>query len=164
MLLYIRENITNIYQSNSKEFRRFAKFSIVGAVGAVIDFGVLNVLLYALPNILMWNLLPQSSINGNLLFANTMSVSAAMLSNFVWNRLWTFPESRSRKKRKQLPQFVLVNSIGLLLNNLIVVGVDALLVPYIDGPLRPNLAKAMAIGIVLFWNFGANRLWTYRGL
>jgi putative flippase GtrA len=27
-----------------------------------------------------------------------------------------------------------------------------------------NLAKAIAIVVVLFWNFGANRLWTYRGL
>jgi len=164
MLLYIRENITNIYQSNSKEFRRFAKFAIVGVVGATIDFGVLNLLLYLLSHVLMWNLLAQFSINGNLLFANTVSVSTAILNNFIWNRLWTFPESRSRKKRKQLPQFASVNFIGLVLNNIIVVGLDALLVPYVAGPLRPNLAKAMAIGIVLFWNFGANRMWTYRGL
>jgi putative flippase GtrA len=27
-----------------------------------------------------------------------------------------------------------------------------------------NFAKAFAIGVVLFWNFTANRLWTYRGL
>ena len=27
-----------------------------------------------------------------------------------------------------------------------------------------NFAKALAIGMVLFWNFSANRLWTYRGL
>ena len=164
MLYIIRENITNIYQSNAKEFRRFAKFSIVGAVGAVIDFSVLNLLLHLLPNVLMWNLLAQYSFNGNLLLANTISVSTAILSNFIWNRLWTFPESRSRKKRKQLPQFASVNLIGLVLNNIIVVGMDALLVPYIEGPLRPNVAKAIAIGIVLFWNFGANRLWTYRGL
>ena len=164
MLYIIRENIAHLYHNNSKEFRRFAKFSIVGAFGAVIDFGVLNLLLYALPNVLMWDLLAHTSIDGNLLFANTISVSAAILSNFVWNRLWTFPESRRRKKRKQLPKFFLVNLIGLLLNNIIVVGVDALLVPYVGGPLRPNLAKAVAIGIVLFWNFGANRLWTYRGL
>ena len=27
-----------------------------------------------------------------------------------------------------------------------------------------NLAKAVAIAIVLFWNFGINRIWTYRGI
>ena len=26
------------------------------------------------------------------------------------------------------------------------------------------LASAVAIGVVLFWNFAANRMWTYRGL
>ena len=78
--------------------------------------------------------------------------------------MWTFPESRTRKKRKQLPQFTVVNLIGLLINNLIVVGVDALLRPYIGEPYSYNIAKLMAIAVVLFWNFGINRLWTYRGL
>jgi putative flippase GtrA len=93
-----------------------------------------------------------------------VSVSVAILSNFTWNRFWTYPESRTRKKRKQLPQFVLINIVGLLINNLIVVGLDALLVPHIGEPWSYNLAKAVAIGVVLFWNFGINRLWTYRGL
>jgi putative flippase GtrA len=156
------ETITNFHQSHPKEFNRFIKFSIVGAVGAVIDFTLLNLSLYIIEHGLGWNLLPQ--INGNLLLANTISVSAAILSNFTWNRLWTFPESRDRKKRQQLPQFAMVNIIGLVINNVIVVGVDALLIPYVGEPWSYNIAKAIAIGVVLFWNFGANRLWTYRGL
>ena len=51
-----------------------------------------------------------------------------------------------------------------MINNLIVVGLDAVLVSYIGEPWSYNLAKAVAIVVVLFWNFGANRLWTYRGL
>ena len=162
------ENITNLYQTHPKEFNRFAKFAIVGVLGAVIDFTLLNLTLHIIQDVLQWetrwNLLGWYSVNGNLLFANTLSVSAAMLSNFVWNRLWTFPESRRRKKRKQLPQFVAVNLVGLLINNLIVVGLDAILVLHIGEPWSYNIAKAVAIGVVLFWNFGANRLWTYRGL
>jgi putative flippase GtrA len=100
----------------------------------------------------------------HLLWANTLSVSVAIISNFVWNRLWTYPESRNRKKRKQLPQFVLVNLIGLIINNLIVLGVHLLLIQHFSEILSDNLAKAVAIGVVLFWNFGVNRLWTYRGL
>jgi putative flippase GtrA len=149
-LLLIIENITNLYQNNPKELRRFVKFSIVGAIGAVIDFALLNLM--------------RGFFGWDLFWANTLSVSAAIISNFTWNRLWTYPESRTRKKRKQLPQFTFINLIGLLINNLIVVGVDALLVPYIGEPLSYNVAKAIAIGVVLFWNFGANRLWTYRGL
>lgn len=158
------QTLTNIYQSRPKEFNRFIKFAMVGAFGAVIDFGLLNLALYVIRNILHWDLLAQFNINGNLLIANTLSVSVAMLSNFIWNRYWTFPESRSRKKRIQLLQFALVNLIGLVINNLIVIGVDYLLFPYVGEPWSYNIAKAFAIGIVLFWNFGVNRLWTYRGL
>ena len=32
------------------------------------------------------------------------------------------------------------------------------------GPLGYNVAKAIAIVIVLFWNFGINRIWTYKGI
>lgn len=144
------QTITNIYQSRPKEFNRFVKFAMVGAVGAVIDFGLLNLM--------------RGYFGWDLIWANTLSVSVAMLSNFIWNRYWTFPESRSRKKRTQLPQFALVNLIGLLINNLIVVGIDAVLVSHVGEPWSYNIAKAIAIGVVLFWNFGVNRLWTYRGL
>lgn len=156
------QTITNIYHTRPKEVSRFVKFALVGAVGAIIDFTLLNASLYVIRFHLGWNLLPY--INGNLLLANTISVSVAILSNFTGNRLWTYPESRARKKRKQLPQFAVVNLVGLLINNLIVVGLDALLVSYVGEPWSYNIAKAIAIGVVLFWNFGINRLWTYRGL
>ena len=144
------DNLTNAYQNNPKEFRRFVKFAVVGAIGAIIDFALLNLL--------------KGYFGWPLLWANTVSVSVAILSNFIWNRLWTYPESRSRKKRKQLPQFTLVNVVGLIINNLIVVGLDALFVPLLGEPLSYNVAKMFAIGVVLIWNFGVNRLWTYRGL
>jgi putative flippase GtrA len=144
------QTLTNLYQTRPKELSRFVKFAIVGAVGAVIDFALLNLL--------------RGVFGWPLLLANTVSVSVAILSNFTWNRLWTYPESRVHKKRIQLPKFALVNLMGLLINNLIVVGIDALLVSYIGEPWSYNVAKAIAIMVVLFWNFGVNRLWTYRGL
>ena len=146
----IIESIPNVYHNNPKEVRRFVKFAIIGAIGAIIDFALLNFF--------------RGYLGWPLLFANTASVSIAIISNFIGNRYWTFPESRSRKKRTQLPQFALINFIGLLINNFIVIGLDALLVGHIGEPLSYNLAKLAAIGIVLFWNFGVNRLWTYRGL
>ena len=135
---------------NRKELVRFVKFATVGSIGAVVDFSVLNLAhkVFGLP----------------LVVSNTLSFSLAVLSNFTWNRLWTFPESRTRPIRSQLPQFALVNVIGLAINNLILVGLHAFFSHYIPDPWDYNLAKAVAIVIVLFWNFGANRLWTYRGL
>jgi putative flippase GtrA len=163
------EAITNFRETHPKEMTRFVKFSIVGAIGAVIDFGLLNLGVYILRDILQWSLLPElkylsSQANGNVLVANVFSVSVAIISNFIWNRLWTYPESRTRKKREQLPQFALVNLAGLVINTAIVVALDALLVSPVGEPWSYNIAKAVAIGVVLFWNFVVNRLWTYRGL
>lgn len=163
------EAITNFHEAHPKEMARFVKFSIVGAIGAVIDFGLLNLGVYILRDILQWSLLPElkylsPQANGNVLVANVFSVSAAIISNFTWNRLWTYPESRTRKKREQLPQFTLVNLAGLVINTVIVVALDALLVSPMGEPWSYNIAKAVAIGVVLFWNFVVNRLWTYRGL
>ncbi|HEY62975.1 MAG TPA: GtrA family protein [Caldilineae bacterium] len=133
-----------------KEIKRFFRFATVGACGMVVDLSILN----ALVKLAGWP----------LLYANSVSFSAAVLNNFTWNRLWTFPESRTRPIRTQLPQFALVNIIGLFINNVVLLTVYHLIRGFIPDPWDYNLAKMFAIGVVLFWNFGANRLWTYRGL
>ena len=144
------ETISNFHQTHSKEFSRFVKFAVVGALGAIIDFGLLNLL--------------KGGFGWHLLAAKVCSVSVAIISNFIWNRYWTYPESRTHKKRTQLPQFAAVNLIGLVINTFILVSIDALIVGYIGEPLSYNVANLFAIGVVMFWNFGVNRLWTYRGL
>ena len=130
-----------------KEIVRFAKFATVGASGSLVDFGVLNLLILAFGFSKFW--------------ANTCSFSAAMLSNFIWNRLWTFPESRQERLLPQLIQFGLVSIGGLTINQVIFLGLDAL-VFHVWGTLGYNIAKAIAILVVLFWNFGINRIWTYK--
>jgi len=159
--------IVNFTHANSKELTRFLKFSVVGTLGTVIDFGGLNLLILA--------------FGFSKVLANTCSFSVAVLSNFVWNRLWTFPESRDRPVVPQLAQFVLVNIGGLLLNQAIFLSLDAWVLGEAGALATPmaalalniglahyklayNLSKAIATIIVLFWNFGANRLWTYRGI
>ncbi len=143
------------YPHKRKEAIRFIKFSIVGAFGAIVDFPVFNALI----------LVADWTTDTQLILANIISVSIAILSNFTWNRLWTFPESQTRRKRVQLIQFAVVNLIGLALNTIIFSLVSKFIFnPFMPIAIAANLAKAVAIGLVLFWNFGANRLWTYRGL
>jgi putative flippase GtrA len=133
-----------------RELERFIKFAVVGTVGAVVDFGILNLM--------------HKGFGWSLLAANSLSFTCAVLSNFTWNRLWTFPESRERSIRTQLPMFAAVNIIGLMINNLVLINTTAFLSRYIPDPFDYNLAKAFAILLVLFWNFGVNRVTTYRGL
>jgi putative flippase GtrA len=133
-----------------QELTRFLKFATVGAIGMVVDLTVLNVMhkVFGLP----------------LLVANSISFTVAVISNFTWNRLWTFPESRERPIGKQLGQFAIVNIIGLAINNLVLWVVFNLIKGFIPDPWDYNLAKIVAIGVVLFWNYSVNRAWTYRGI
>lgn len=150
-----------------KELGRFLRFATVGALGTVVDFSVLNLLVQWAGVAKFW--------------ANTCSFSVAVLSNFTWNRLWSFPESRQRPIWSQLGQFALVNVVGLAINQALFLGLDRFVLGEAGLLAQPvsalastvgvshfalafNLAKAFAIVVVLFWNFGANRLWTYRGL
>jgi len=150
-----------------KELERFVKFSLVGLVGMVVDFAVLNVMKLffegmGLGESLEIGLRPHEI---QLIAANTLSFSAAVLSNFTWNRLWTFPESRQQPLGRQLAQYALVNLIGLGINTVLLVLLDQhLFQHFVSQRLSYNLAKAIAIGVVLFWNFGINRIWTYRDI
>ena len=133
-----------------REFVRFLKFATVGAIGMVVDLTVLNVMhkVFGLP----------------LLVANTISFTTAVISNFTWNRLWTFPESRERPVGSQLGKFTLVNMIGLAINNLVLWLAFQMTQQIVPDPWDYNLAKVLAIGVVLFWNYFVNRAWTYKGI
>ncbi len=149
--------------SNQKELTRFLKFAVVGIIGAVVDFGVLYLMHIVLG-------LP-------LLIANVISFSTAVISNFTWNRYWTYPDSRSKPLGAQLGQFISVNLIGLALNTGLLllfrplfISLIATLSPTLTFLAQPetayniayNLAKAGATGVVMFWNFFVNRVWTYN--
>lgn len=151
-----------------KEAERFAKFLVVGTFGFIIDFGTLTFLveIVDLPG-LVEEYTPFHAALG-LVLANSISFSLAVLSNFTFNRYWTYPESRSKRKRIQLPQFGLVSVMGLIINNVIFVLTTPLFNALIDnlGILGGSLegyipAKILATAVVLFWNFFVNRFWTF---
>ena len=156
--------------SQAKELERFIKFFIVGAVGFVVDFGTLN--------LLQLTVLPAES-RGHVIVATSISFTAAITSNFIWNRYWTYPDSRSRSVRLQVIQFFVVNIAGWLVRFVIIVllydllGLAAVSVIQqlspetvisadAQGQIGSNLAQAVAVFIVMFWNFFVNRYWTYN--
>jgi len=145
--------------SRRKETLRFAKFAVVGALGALTDFTIL-ILLVEVAGIVP-------------VVASGFGFSAAVLQNFILNRWWTFPESRFQSKRRQILKFALVSLVGLGINLVIFEFVDQSLRSFwIDILASSDLgfrasyifAKLFSIGVVLFWNFAANRLWTFKGL
>jgi len=143
---------------NPRERTRFLRFLVVGIFGAFVDFGIENLLhrVFGLPYV----------------WSGTISFICAILSNFIWNRYWTYPDSRSKPIIGQLTQFAIVNVIGLVIRIPILRFLEPevtrlfsrlpehFLVLTYDA-MGENVTLAIAVGIVLFWNFFVNRYWTY---
>ena len=146
--------------AENKERTRFLKFATVGAIGSVID-------------ILIMNLLTQL-LHMRLVYAGTISLICAIISNFMLNRYWTYPDSRSRHFLHQLSMFFLVNVIGIAFR----VPILHFMEPVMEGAfedmvhlshtsaetLAKNATIAFAIGVVMIWNFFINRYWTYNDI
>ena len=143
--------------TNARERGRFLKFAVVGTIGAAVDFSVFNLM---------------SLVVGlQTPYAQAVSFTVAVCSNFVWNRYWTYPDSRTKRVRRQISEFLIVNLIGLAIRTPIFVLFEGLLKSLIGrvGPLSffntsfwiGNAALAGGMIAVLFWNYFANRYWTY---
>src|SRR5512143_4076752 len=146
------------WMNNPVERARFLKFMVVGVIGAIVDFGISN---------LLWKL-----FGFRLTLAGTISFICAILSNFFWNRYWTYPDSRSKPVARQLVMFVLVNVAGLVIRLPILHYLElpirglferlSLDIPFTPIFMGKNVTLAIAVGIVMLWNFFVNRYWTYN--
>jgi len=145
------------YRTNRHEVTRFLKFSVVGVIGAVVDFSTYKLAI---------NLLHLSP-----LLAVAVSLSTAIVSNFIWNRHWTYPDSRSKPVFRQFVIFYLINFLAYLIRAPIIVWTKD---PFSQLVMRAfsltaeaaagwgdTLSWALGVGIAMFWNFFVNRVWTY---
>ena len=157
----------------AQEVERFLRFSVVGVIGAMVDLGTLT--------LLQASLLPPSS-RSYVELATAIAFLVAVVNNFLWNRFWTYPDSRSRSIRRQLVQFTLVNAVGLAVRTTLIsasyaflgVTLMPLALPLVR-VLRPDYlptatteaklgtlsAWVIAVIVVMLWNFFINRYWTY---
>lgn len=145
--------------TSQQERTRFLRFAVVGAIGAVVDFVVFNFLTQLTHIVPVW--------------ATAISFVAAVCSNFIWNRFWTYPDSRSKAILTQISQFFLINSIGLGIRIPLFAWLEVVLITAISRLVKPtfflsptfighNLSLAAVILVVMLWNFFANRFWTYN--
>jgi putative flippase GtrA len=154
--------------SKWKEVERFLKFATVGTLGAIIDLGTSFALL---------NTIFDPRLQIQYLTAATISFVAAVISNFLGNRYWTYPDSRSRSIQRQLIQFTMVNIGGWagrviwlsfakpLFSNLAATlsGQYNLAINDVNAALVGGMvAILMGIFVVMIWNFFVNRYWTYN--
>jgi len=143
--------------AENKEHVRFVKFAVVGAIGSLIDIGVMNLMTQAFH-------LP-------LVIGGSISFVCAVLNNFFGNRYWTYPDSRSKPIHRQLGMFFVVNAIGIAIRIPILKYVEPPLAKLFENlthlsfdaadALAKNATLIFAIGVVMLWNFFVNRYWTY---
>ena len=145
---------------NKLERGRVLRFITVGMIGAVVDFSVMNLLSH--------------SFKISLVVAGSISFVCAVISNFIWNRYWTYPDSRSRRIRYQLVMFFFVNLAGAIIRLPILYFLEPEIFRLLNKSMYPlplsieilakNGTLALAVIIVLFWNFFVNRYWTYNDI
>lgn len=120
---------------------KFSKFAVVGATGLIIDFAFTFVM--------------KEKLKINRYVANSIGFISAASSNYFFNRIWTFDNS-SPDISVQYIKFIAISAIGLLLSTVIL--------GLLHEKLKLNFygSKLVAIGIVMFWNFTANLLFTFQ--
>ena len=144
--------------THPQERTRFLRFMAVGVIGAIVDFGVMNLLTRLLST--------------PLVVAGTISFICAVISNFIWNRHWTYPDSRSRPIMRQLAMFFTVNVAGIAIRIPILWLLEPPMLTFFQSTsfrisltpdfLAKNFTLAIAVSVVMLWNFFVNRYWTYN--
>lgn len=120
--------------------RQFIKFSIVGFGNFLLDAGLYTVLR-------LLGFFPE--------LAKGFSFIVAATSSYYFNRRWTF-QSKDNRIISQYSKFLIVATIGLFINT----GSFAFWFRVIKLPEVYSFIGAAAVA--MFWNFSANKFWTFK--
>lgn len=145
-------NITALKEN--KFIMQFGKFFIVGILNTVLDFAVLN--------FLMW--MTQTYKGPSIVIFGTISFSVAVINSYFLNKYWTFGDQSKEQAPRQFIKFLSVAIVGLVLNNSIIYIITTLINPIfgLTPVLWANFAKVVATGVVLAWNFAGYKLFVFK--
>lgn len=128
----------------NKSLLQFIKFCTVGLTNVTIDFSIYFLLT---KNFEFWRV--------HYLTANLVAFLAANVNSYFLNKRWTF-QNTEKNHYRQYTRFLLISCIGLVLNQTILYTI----VELFKGSDIPG--KVCAVVMVTFWNFSANKVWTFR--
>jgi putative flippase GtrA len=118
---------------------QFFRYFFVGGSSAVVDFCVYITLLH---------------FGVHYLLAQMGAYCVGFVWNYVFSILWVFQSSK--KFVKEITITFIITAFGLLWTELLLFG----MVDFVG--LGEIVAKLIATAIVLFWNFGARKMWVFR--
>lgn len=131
---------------------QFLRFAMVGFLNTLIDFGVLNGLLW-------WDGYP---VGWRLFVYNALAFSIASTNSYLINKRWTFGDSRPASL-SQAGLFFFLTSIGLFINCTVVyLFTFSEWSPLAVSPaIWVNIAKVAATFASLAWNYCSYRWWVF---
>lgn len=125
---------------------RFIKFGIVGGSGILVNMGGL------------WFF--TEIVGLYYLVSSVLAIGLAMISNFVWNDLWTWRdrgEPGVKAYLTRMAKFIVVSSIAAYIGNL---GILWILTHFFHIYYLISNLIGIAVGTML--NYSANNFWTFR--
>lgn len=130
-----------------RDKQRFIKFGVVGGTGFVVNYVGLELLKWA---------------GLSTYFATLFATEASIISNFIFNNIWTFKDKKITKFRELIVQFVKFN-----LTSLFAVIVQPLIVTlatkiFSDTSLVRFVGLLSALVIVLIYNYTVYNLFIWK--
>jgi putative flippase GtrA len=149
-LLDIADSITH---GRAGQLQRFISFAFFGGLAALVNLVVFYVVYYH-----SGRLIKISDANLLYVIAYVIAAEVSIVANFSLNDYFTFRymPGHARSWRVRCARFHITSISGIILTFLIGFGLKAGL------HVTPVLSQAIAIMIVLFYNFAAHHFFTYR--
>ena len=123
---------------------QIAKFVEVGILNTIVDFGILNLLIWWTGITAGWAIAP----------LNAASFLCATINSYFWNKFWTFKKG-GVATGGEFTQFLIISAIGIGINTGIVVAGTGLILPFLG--MSPaawaNVIKILATFVSMVWNF-----------
>lgn len=143
-----------MFKQKFQTILQIVKFGLVGISNTLVDFAVLNLLIWT-----------TKIYSGNwLILLNIVSFSAAVVNSYFWNKYWTFQSKDKEKPASEFSKFLFVSIIGAIINSGIVYGVSTYIEPLfnLSSGIWVNFAKILATGVALVWNFIGYKFWAFK--
>lgn len=133
-----------MFKKIEKYKHQFLKFFFIGIINSVIDFSILNSLIYAFQ---------LDHRNLKYLVFKLISFLVACGHSFYWNKTWVFKKSSSQNIKSELSLFYLIASGGLIINILVSTIVFSISKNYLSEIFSANLGALTGLVFVTVWDF-----------
>jgi putative flippase GtrA len=151
--LLITEDEKISRESRKQTGVKYAQFSLVGGSNALVDFGVLNLLLLIFP----------TRSPELLVVYNVVALVLTNANSYLWNTLWTF-RHRARHDAQQVGLFSAQGLLNVAVGGLVLWLVAHLLVAYttLSPLIGGNVAKVVSMVVASTLSFLFLRYFVFR--